>query len=188
MDGTKVEKKLKLEEKLRELDELAQKVIDMPTFTSNDRAFLKEVPAFPEENGKKVLTATTSNGKTILSYEETQSGGVVYASSESEVGTWNGKTLYRRLFTVGVSNGVEWNSTLDNDTPVDFACLEFGYIDNQASERRYYSCNTYIDGSSHSYAYAGVQNERIHLYHRVDGGLFTNKQLTVSILYTKKTT
>ena len=56
--------------KLEELDAIAQQIADMPTFTSSDRAFLADLPAYPETDGTKVLTATTSSGETSLSYEE----------------------------------------------------------------------------------------------------------------------
>lgn len=55
---------------LEKLDAVAQQIADMPTFTSNDRAFLEDLPAYPTEDGAKVLTATTSSGGTSLSYEE----------------------------------------------------------------------------------------------------------------------
>lgn len=57
-----------LAEKLTELDAIAQQVGDLPTFTSDDRAFLEEVPAFPSEDGEKFLKATTADGETELSY------------------------------------------------------------------------------------------------------------------------
>ena len=53
-----------------DLDRLAKQIENMPTFTSNDRAFLEELPSFPSEDGTKVLTATTESGETSLSYEE----------------------------------------------------------------------------------------------------------------------
>lgn len=56
-----------------ELDAIAKQIENLPTFTSNDRAFLEELPAFPSEDGERVLTATTSSGETSLSYEEVES-------------------------------------------------------------------------------------------------------------------
>lgn len=55
---------------LEKLDALAKSIENMPTFTSNDKAFLEELPAFPVADGKKVLTATTSEGATALAYEK----------------------------------------------------------------------------------------------------------------------
>lgn len=75
MDGTILEKKLGIAEKLAQLNEIAQQIEDIPTFTSNDRAFLEELPGFPATDGKKVLTATTESGETSLQYEEMESGG-----------------------------------------------------------------------------------------------------------------
>lgn len=77
MDGTILEKKLKLAEKLKQLDEIAQQIEDMPTFTSDDRAFLEDLPAYPSEDGTKVLTATTNDGETVLSYEIPASGSSI---------------------------------------------------------------------------------------------------------------
>lgn len=55
---------------LERLDALAKQIDNMPTFTSNDRAFLEELPAFPATDGTKALMATTESGETSLSYEE----------------------------------------------------------------------------------------------------------------------
>lgn len=58
---------------LEKLDALAKQIDNLPTFTSNDRAFLADLPAYPVTDGKKVLTATTDSGDTSLSYEEIES-------------------------------------------------------------------------------------------------------------------
>lgn len=55
---------------LEKLDELAKQIDNMPTFTSNDRAFLADLPAYPDTDGTKVLTATTYDGDTSLSYDD----------------------------------------------------------------------------------------------------------------------
>lgn len=55
---------------LEKLDALAKQIDNMPTFTSNDKAFLADLPAYPVTDGKKVLTATTDSGNTELSYGE----------------------------------------------------------------------------------------------------------------------
>lgn len=60
-------------ELLNKINDVAKAIDNMPTFTSNDKAFLEELPAFPSEDGEKVLTATTSSGETILSYETPES-------------------------------------------------------------------------------------------------------------------
>jgi len=100
MDGTILNKKLKIEEKLAQLNEIAQKVDDMPTFTSNDRAFLEELPGFPATDGKKVLTATTESGETSLAYEEVESGeNQVYSTTPVKVGTWiDNRGIYRVVY------------------------------------------------------------------------------------------
>lgn len=55
---------------LEKLDALAKQIDNMPTFTSNDRAFLADLPAYPATDGTKVLTATTYDGDTSLSYDD----------------------------------------------------------------------------------------------------------------------
>lgn len=55
---------------LEKLDALANQIENMPTFTSNDKAFLENLPSYPSEDGKKALVATTSSGDTSLNYEE----------------------------------------------------------------------------------------------------------------------
>lgn len=55
---------------LEELDAIAKQIDNIPTFTSNDKAFLTDLPAYPDTDGSKVLTATTFSGETNLSYEE----------------------------------------------------------------------------------------------------------------------
>lgn len=55
---------------LEKLDAIAQQIQNMPTFTSNDKAFLEDLPAYPATDGKKALMATTTSGETSLSYEE----------------------------------------------------------------------------------------------------------------------
>lgn len=69
-DRTEVGKHKSVADHLKALDAVAQQIENLPTFTSNDRAFLEELPAFPSEDGSKVLTATTSDGETTLSYED----------------------------------------------------------------------------------------------------------------------
>lgn len=103
MDGTILNKKLKIEEKLAQLNEIAQKVDDIPTFTSDDRAFLEGLPGFPTVDGKKVLTATTESGETSLTYEEQESGALDYSTSEQATGQkWiDGKDIYFKTLNCG---------------------------------------------------------------------------------------
>lgn len=55
---------------LEKLDAIASQIENMPTFTSNDKAFLEDLPAYPDTDGTKMLTATTTSGETSLSYED----------------------------------------------------------------------------------------------------------------------
>ena len=55
---------------LEKLNEIASQIENMPTFTSDDKEFLEDLPAYPETDGTKMLTATTTSGNTSLSYED----------------------------------------------------------------------------------------------------------------------
>lgn len=92
---------------LEKLDALAKQIEDMPAFTSDDRAWLNEweeklpeLPEDPETDGVKVLTATTSSGETVKSWETPESGNADYSTNEVDTGIkWiDGKNLYRKVF------------------------------------------------------------------------------------------
>lgn len=124
MDGTLLNKKLKIEEKLAQLNEIAQKVDDMPTFTSNDRAFLEGLPGFPSEDGKKVLTATTESGETTLEYEEVEAGSVDYSTTEQATGQkWvDNKDIYFKV--VDLAEVLTVQSQAWTDTGVDSSDID----------------------------------------------------------------
>ena len=106
-DRTEAGKHQSVADHLKALDAIAASIENLPTFTSNDRAFLEDLPAFPTEDGTKVLTATTSRGSTALSYEEVESGeNKIYSTTPVEVGKW-----------------------VDNRT-VKCVCLPFNTVDN----------------------------------------------------------
>ena len=121
MDGTILEKKLKLEEKLAQLNEIAQKVDDMPVYTSTDRAWLDEweeklpeLPSMPTEDGETVLKATTEDGATTLSWGEAESTLPIYSSTPQKIGVYVDSSnvshdLYRKVvrFTTGEDVRVE---------------------------------------------------------------------------------
>lgn len=83
------------------LDEVAKAIDNMPTFTSDDRAFLEELPPFPNDDGTKVLTAITESGETSLSYEEVESGIVNYSTTEQKTGQkWiDGKDIFVKVLS-----------------------------------------------------------------------------------------
>ena len=126
MDGTILEKKLGIAEKLAQLNEIAQKVDDMPTFTSDDRAFLAGLPGFPTEDGKKVLTATTESGETSLDYEEVEAGAVNYSTSEQATGQkWiDGKDIYFKTVVLdevlSIPTASTWTDSGIDTTDVDY--------------------------------------------------------------------
>lgn len=130
MDGTILEKKLKIEEKLAQLDEIAQQIEDMPTFTSNNRSFLEELPEFPAENGKKVLTATTESGETSLAYEEVESGESYTAGDYISISN-NVISVNRLLPYSGVTYEIVTNSTGGNDASIKVIKRENGDIVSQ---------------------------------------------------------
>lgn len=88
--------KMSVAQHLKSLDAIASAIEGLPTFTSNDRAFLEELPAFPSEDGKKALVATTESGTTSLNYEEIESSCVDYSTTEQHSGQkWiDGKDIY----------------------------------------------------------------------------------------------
>lgn len=133
-------------------------------------------------------SATTSNKLATMSDIPSSGGGAVYSSTEQVAGEWNGKTLYRRLFDIE-SHDVEWNTTLDANTPVDFALFECGYIvkGSGTSEVRYINAN-YNDGTNRAFCYAGVQDDRLHCYEARSGSIWdSGSRIVLSVLYTKKT-
>lgn len=91
---------------LEKLDAIAKQIEDMPTFTSNDKAFLADLPAYPDTDGTKVLTATTSSGETSLSYEEPASGAVNYSTTEQPTGQkWiDNKDIYEKTVVIDKSD------------------------------------------------------------------------------------
>ena len=130
MDGTILNKKLKIEEKLAQLNEIAQKVDDMPTFTSDDRAFLEELPGFPTTDGKKVLTATTESGETSLAYEEVESGDSYSAGDYISISN-NVISVNKFLPYSGVTYEIVTNSTGGNDASIKVIKRENGDIVSQ---------------------------------------------------------
>lgn len=60
-----------------------------------------QLPGDPETDGVKVLTATTSGGETVKSWEEPASGGVDYSTTETDTGIkWiDGKAIFRKVIT-----------------------------------------------------------------------------------------
>lgn len=103
--------------KLEELDAIAKKVDNMPVFSSTDRDWLDEwesklpeLPADPETDGVKVLTATTESGETTKSWEEPESSTWDYSASEVDTGQkWvDGNNIYCKVYNnVQLSNGTD---------------------------------------------------------------------------------
>lgn len=106
-DRTEAGKHQSVAEHLAALDAVAKKIEDMPTYTSSDRAWLDEwenklpeLPADPVADGVKVLTATTTSGETVKSWETQQHGeNQIYSSTPVQIGTVNDNPLYRLYVT-----------------------------------------------------------------------------------------
>lgn len=107
---------------LEKLDALAKSIENMPTFTSNDKAFLEDLPGYPDTDGKRVLTATTSEGETSLSYEEMET--VKYSTTEQKTGQkWiDDKDIYVKVvnFTeILTIQSQTWTDTGVDSTDID---------------------------------------------------------------------
>ena len=121
-----------------ELDEIAKKIENIPTFTSNDKAFLEELPAFPSVDGTKVLTATTTSGNTSLSYEEienelpsnpqTDGTRVLTATTTSGETVKSWETPQAGENIVYSTTPVEVGKWVDNRT-VKRVCIPFNNVD-----------------------------------------------------------
>lgn len=95
---------------LEELDAIARKIDNLPTFTSTDRDWLDEwesklpeLPEDPETDGVKVLTATTESGETVKSWEEPAIGCVDYSTTEQNTGQkWiDNNDIYVKVVELG---------------------------------------------------------------------------------------
>ena len=132
-------------------------------------------------------SATTSNKLATMSDIPSSGGGAIYSSTEQIAGEWNGKTLYRKLFDVE-AHGVEWDTTLDGDTPVDFALFECGYIAKTGGDETKYINANYYDANNHAFCYVSVNNDRLHCIEAHSGNLWpSGARVVMSVLYTKKT-
>lgn len=110
--------------KLEELDVIAKKVDGMPVFSSTDRDWLDEwesklpeLPADPETDGVKVLTATTESGETTKSWEEPESSTWDYSTSEVDTGQkWiDGKDIFCKVY-----NNIQLTNSTDVTVDANF--------------------------------------------------------------------
>ena len=114
-----------------DLDAIAKQIENMPTFTSNDRAFLEELPAFPIEDGIKVLTATTESGETVLSWETVDSG-IILSDVETPIGSILGNTLFSKIITpTAYTLSDSFTDTGLTISGIEKCVLSFGYNVNQ---------------------------------------------------------
>lgn len=109
---------------LEKLDAIAKEIENLPTFTSSDRAWmneweqkLPELPEDPETDGVKVLTATTTSGETIKSWETPENVNLDYSTTEHNTGVkWiDGKDIYSKVVTFDVAVSISYNAWFTSD-------------------------------------------------------------------------
>lgn len=196
-DRTEAGKHQSVADHLAALDAIAQQIEDMPAYTSSDRAWLDEwenklpeLPADPETDGVKVLTATTTSGETVKSWEEQQAGeNVVFDNTEREVGTWDGSKLYRRTFSFTATGSSQYNVELDGTAIYSKAFLLFGYIEMASGDETFYVpiCTPMTNGTW-CYGIPMIKNNKLNLAIASNYGAISGKSGKAVILYTKSTT
>ena len=152
-----------LAEKLTELDAIAQQIGDLPTFTSDDRAFLEAVPAFPAAEGKTVLTATTDDqGETELTYEtpEVEQEDIAPAFSEDDAYSAGALVYYEGnlyKFTADHTAGA-WDPS---EVTTTSAAEEFNELKNTITNvAKFYTTDWGSDSTTYG---AGINSLKINL-------------------------
>lgn len=177
---------------LEKLDALAKQIEDMPTFSSSDRAWLDEweeklpeLPADPETDGVKVLTATTESGETVKSWETPESGNADYSTTEVNTGRkWiDGKDVY----TVIIHEVEETEQTSKNYSLTSLN-IDKAFIGMSAMVLGTAASNLYVSGNEY---YDNTYNRSItidpsNLTVKANGWKF--KEVWAEIFYTKATT
>lgn len=124
---------------LEKLDALAKQIEDMPTFSSSDRAWLDEweeklpeLPAVPEADGVKVLTATTESGETVKSWEDPAGGSFNYSTTEFDTGQkwFDGKKIYGKVVELGALPNATVKSVPHNITNISRWIIILGVANN----------------------------------------------------------
>lgn len=171
---------------LEKLDAIASQIENMPTFTSDDKAFLEDLPAYPDTDGTKMLTATTTEGNTSLSYEDIpETGGADYSTTEHKTGQkWiDGKDIYEITYPLivgGVAQytrgGMENKSYLVGLTGFDIAYIS-GFIGVRST-----AIDSYPIGNTMYFTFDRA-NGAIFIAHDT----FTYTDLYVTVQYTKST-
>lgn len=174
---------------LEKLDKIAQQMGDLPTFTSNDRAFLEALPAMPTDEGKTVLTANTDNqGNTELMYEtpEVEGGDIApvfddtTAYSDGDLVYYDG-VLYK--FDADHAAGA-WDPTEVTQTSVS---AEFNALKNTLITYPDYADWTLIldANTTYPYTYTAPKDGFIivnRLISNVSGTKLTINDLSVTVL------
>lgn len=119
---------------LKKLEEIAQKVGNIPTFTSSDKEALEDLIANAQalidvaENGAEgVPFDNTDTGMTADNVQEaiveaSSGGGEVYSETPVKIGSYDGHDLYRKLFKVAEfpnNNVLSINSGLTDETVIN---------------------------------------------------------------------
>lgn len=169
-----------------DLDRIAKQIENMPTFTSDDRAFLSDLPSYPSEDGTKVLTATTKSGETSLSYEEVESGMLDYSTEEQATGQkWiDGKEIYRKTFAsvgsftspISIAHGISNIDTIVNKN----GTLYYGST--------YHAISIDHAETGNSVAHSIINSDNIVLNYGSDySGVNAISKYDVTLYYTKTT-
>ena len=94
-----------------------------------------QLPADPVADGTKVLTATTTIGETVLSWEEPATGGVNYSTSEQNTGLkWiDGKDIYVKTVEFGTLPNNTTETVSANITPDKVIKMEAFGVDSNST-------------------------------------------------------
>lgn len=177
---------------LEKLDAIAQAIENMPTFTSSDRDWmdeweqkLPELPADPETDGVKVLTATTVSGETVKSWEEPESSNTDYSTNEVNTGKkWiDGKDVYTVI--IHETEDTEQTSKVYSLSSLNIDKVFLGMnamILGTVANSKYVSGNEYVDASYNR----AISVDTSELSVKSTGWKF--KEVWAELFYTKATT
>lgn len=178
---------------LEELDAIAKKIDDMPTFSSTDRDWLDEwesklpeLPADPETDGVKVLTATTESGATVKSWEEPASGGMDYSTTEQNTGIkWiDDKDIYRKVVDLGALPNATTKNVAHGITGISEWVKIEGVANNTTDGSAYSLPIVYDPDNATNNTRMSVTSENVVLVTKTDRSAF---DACYAILYYTKT-
>ena len=179
---------------LKQLQELADKVDNMPTYTSDDRDFLDTwesiLPISDDvDPGQYTLTATKSELGATYSWEIPETGIIDYSTIEQKTGQkWiDGKDLYTKMIVVDspeyTQAGQIYESSLSFDmTGLDTVLVEWCQALTSTTARPLNNCRTDID----TFGYYTTRKPNNDIYVAVSSNTYT--KFIAKVIYTKATT